>query len=126
MYTNENYLWGLVAYGVGFLLMMPLLYKLSRAVLPWRFLRQLFWVLVIAALLTPVRAYTDMAFLAPAWMVALFEFIRPMSQEGPARAVTPIVMAGGGLLLLMLFLYFLAAFIRQKKLVKPEETGAEH
>ena len=115
MYTDENYLWGLVAYGIGFLCLVPLLYKVSTKLLPWRFLRYLFWLLVIAVLLTPVRAYTDMDFLAPAWIVALFEFVRPTSQEGPARAITPIVIAIGGLLLLLLSSYLVAVFFRRRK-----------
>lgn len=115
MYSDENYLWGLVAYGLGCILMAPLLYKLSLKLLPWRFLRYFFWILLFAVFLTPVRAYTDMTFLAPAWMVALFEFIRPTSQEGPARAVTPIVMAGAALFLTMLVLYVAAAYLRRRK-----------
>jgi len=90
MYTHENYIWGLVAYGVGFLLMLPFFLLIARALIPWRIPRDLVGLLIAAVLLTPARAYTDMYFLAPAWIVAAFELAQPTSIEGPARALTPM------------------------------------
>jgi len=91
MYTHENYLWGLVVYAAGFLLILPMLLTVTRAVIPWRIPRGIIRLFFVALLLTPVQAYNGMYFLAPAWMVAVFEFVRPTSVEGPARALTPMV-----------------------------------
>lgn len=93
MYTHENYTWGLVAYGIGFALALPLWFKLTRLAFPWPFPRTLARLLFAVLLLTPVRAYTDMDFLAPAWLVAFFEFFKPTSVDGPARALTPLTVA---------------------------------
>lgn len=111
MYSHENYLWGLVAYGLGFLLLLPLMLRFTRFVIPWKSLRTVVLLLFLAVLLTPVKAYNDMYFLAPAWMVALFEFVRPSSVEGSARAVTPIVVVFAGLLLAALAWVLLRRYV---------------
>ncbi len=102
MYTDENYLWGLVAYGLGFLLILPMLLWATRFVIPWRGVRTVVRLFLVALLITPVRAYTDMHYLAPAWLVAGFEFFQPTSPEGPARSVAPIVIVFAALLLVAL------------------------
>lgn len=90
MYSHENYLWGLVAYGLGFLLLLPLIFTIAKVVMPWRVPRNLILIFLFTLLLTPVRAYTDMSFLAPAWMVTALEIIKPTTPEGAARALTPL------------------------------------
>lgn len=102
MYTDENYLWGLVAYGLGFLLILPMLLWATRFVIPWRGVRTVVRLFFVALLITPVRAYTDMHYLAPAWLVAGFEFFQPTSPEGPARSIVPILVVFAGLLLVAL------------------------
>ena len=100
MYTHENYLWGLVAYALGFLCILPALIIATRWAIPWSIPRNVVRLFFAALLLTPARAYTDMYYLAPAWMVAAFEFVRPSSVEGPARAITAIVVSFAVLLLI--------------------------
>lgn len=117
MYSQENYFWGLVVYGLGFLLIVPALYHVLRVAMPWRPGRVVLWILVAVLLLTPVRAYTDMDFLAPAWVVALFEFVRTTSQEGPARAITPMVVALGGALLAAA-----GGFFIKRRLIDPRRS----
>lgn len=115
MYSQENYYWGLVCYGLGVAFMLPLLWWLTRLVMPWRPLRTLIRLFCLVVLLTPVRAYTDMSFLAPAWMVAVFESLKPTSIEGPARAVTPMVTLFGALLLLSIGYYSLRYYLALQK-----------
>lgn len=110
MYTHENYTWGLVAYGIGFVLALPLWFKFTRWAIPWAFPRTLARILFAVLLLTPVRAYTDMDFLAPAWLVAMFEFFKPTSVDGPARALTPLVIALMAAFVLALIGHFLPRF----------------
>lgn len=115
MYTHENYQWGLVAYVLGFLLILPLVFSITRVLIPWAIPRNLVRLAFAAVLLTPVRAYTDMYFLAPAWMVAFFEYFKPTSVEGPARAVTPIVICFAALLVAYLGWIFLRHFLHRGK-----------
>ncbi|MCK9564166.1 MAG: hypothetical protein M0R02_15750 [Bacteroidales bacterium] len=91
MYTMENYVWGLVAYGLGCLLMLPLTWRLTRLLIPWSPPRVIVRLFAAAFLLTPVKAYEDMDFLAPAWVVAGFELVRPTTVEGPFRAIMPML-----------------------------------
>lgn len=91
MYTMENYVWGLVAYVLGCLLILPLTWKLSRVLIPWLPPRIIVRLFAAAFLLTPVRAYEDMDFLAPAWVIAGFEMVQPTTVEGPFRAIMPIL-----------------------------------
>ena len=91
MYTMENYVWGLVAYGLGCLLILPLTWKLTRVLIPWSPPRVIVRLFAAAFLLTPVNAYEDMDFLAPAWVVAGFEMVRPTTVEGPFRAIMPML-----------------------------------
>ncbi len=91
MYTMENYVWGLVAYGLGCLLVLPLCWKLTRALIPWTPPRVITRLFIAVFLLTPVRAYEDTQFFAPAWVVAGFEAVRPTTVEGPFRAIMPML-----------------------------------
>jgi len=115
MYSHENYIWGLVAYAVGFLFMLPLLLFMARALIPWRILRHVLGLFFAALLLTPVKAYTDMYFLAPAWIVAAFELARPTSIEGPARALTPMVVVFVGLLAAYMAWCVLRGYVRRRR-----------
>jgi hypothetical protein len=99
MYTPENYYWGIAVYIAGVLLMAPFIWKAVAAIFRWRGLTALVRLMVFTFLLVPVRAYPDMDYLAPAWVVMAFEFIRPSSIEGPARAIAPLVMTYLGLVI---------------------------
>ncbi|KJS07687.1 MAG: hypothetical protein VR73_08325 [Gammaproteobacteria bacterium BRH_c0] len=113
MYTVENYIWGLVAYSLGCLLIAPLLWKFSRVALRWTPLRILFGLFVAAFLLTPIKAYQDMDFIAPAWVVAGFEMVRPTTVEGPFRALMPMMAAFLGLVLLYILFVVTRHFARR-------------
>lgn len=91
MYTDENYFWGLVAYGLGFLLMLPLGWKITGFLLPWGLPQMVVRLFLFAFFLTPVRAYPEIDYLAPAWVVAAFEVFQPTTDLGPLRAAVPII-----------------------------------
>ena len=114
MYTEENYFWGLVIYGLGVLLMMPAMIKVTGFIMPWKPLRVVLRVFFVALLVTPVYAYKDVEFLAPAWVVAPFELVRPTSEEGPAMAFAAFsAVFASGLLLVGAF-YLLRHFLRRR------------
>ncbi|HCO61686.1 MAG TPA: hypothetical protein DIT58_16025 [Porticoccaceae bacterium] len=89
MYTMENYIWGLVAYGLGVLLVTPLLWWITRF-LPWHPLRAFFRILVLVVLLTPMIAHKGKDFLAPAWVVGVFHLVQPQEGRVLTDALTPI------------------------------------
>jgi small-conductance mechanosensitive channel len=89
VYTTENYVWGLVAYVLGVLMLMPLLWWATRRLL-WHPIKAFFRLLVITFLLTPTFPYQDMNHLAPAWVVGVFEIIKPQTSAGVWRGVLPI------------------------------------
>lgn len=122
MYSHENYIWGLVAYGVGFICILPMVLIVTRKLIPWTVPRNLIRLFFVALLLTPVKAYTDMYYLAPAWMVAAFEFVRPTSVEGPARAVSVIVLSFGALVLAYL-LWLIVRHIVYPRLLHRKPAG---
>jgi hypothetical protein len=101
MYSIENYIWGLVAYLLGFLMMLPLGWKLTGFI-PWSWPRRVLRTFLFALFLTPVKAYPDVGFLAPAWVVAAFELFQPSSELGALRALVPI---------LVVFVVLLAALV---------------
>ncbi|MAT51591.1 MAG: hypothetical protein CMK32_10455 [Porticoccaceae bacterium] len=122
MYTDENYLWGMVAYGLGCLLLLPPAWIISRRIIPWRIPRNSLRILLLAVLFTPVRAYTDMHFLAPAWVVMAFEFVQPTTPEGPVRALMPLLSVFLGLLVVYLLFTLLRRLLpgnRQKRRPNP-------
>lgn len=89
MYTMENYYWGGVAYLFGVLLLVPILWSVTRF-LPWSPVRAFFRLLVLAVLLTPIYPYSDKPYLAPAWAAAAFEYVNPVTEEGAMRGLLPI------------------------------------
>lgn len=113
MYTVENYVWGLVAYSLGCLLIAPLLWRFSRVVLRWMPLRILFALFMAAFFLTPIKAYEDMDFIAPAWVVAGFEMVQPTTVEGPFRALMPMMAVFLGLVLLTIVFVVARRFVRR-------------
>src|SRR5690606_20763333 len=84
--------------GLGFLLLLPLMLRLARFVIPWKPLRTLVLLLFVAVLLTPTKAYNVIVFLAPAWMVSLLDFVRLSSVAVSVRVLTSIVVTFAGLI----------------------------
>ncbi len=89
MYTMENYYWGLVAYAIGVLMVMPVLWWATRFI-AWHPVKAFFRILVLVFLLTPMYAYPDMHYLAPAWVVGVFELVKPQTDQGVWRGLLPI------------------------------------
>ena len=92
MYTAENYLWGLVAYYLGAVLVLFCCWYFRRWI-GWRPVRHLLLVLISVVLLLPFNAYPDMDYLAPAWFISLFEGITKSTDEGYLRAGVPLIVA---------------------------------
>ena len=94
MYTDENYLWGWVAYAAGVLCVLIVMWIFSRK---WRFgaIRHLWLIITSVILLTPVTAYRDDPHLAPAFFVSLYEgFLVTDSTISFQRALAPILAVG--------------------------------
>lgn len=92
MYTMENYIWGLVAYVLGVLLITPLLWRITRS-LPWHPVKAFIRILVLVILLTPMIVDRQQNFLAPAWVVGVFELIQPQDGRNPEDVLTPIILS---------------------------------
>lgn len=123
MYTAENYLWGLVAYALGCLLILPGFWKATRLLIPWAPPRAIVRLLLAAVILTPIKAYEDMMFIAPAWVVATFEVFRPTTVEGPFRALMPILAVFFGLVLLYILFVLGRFFIRSDSGEPPQREA---
>lgn len=74
MYTQEDYLYGWLFYGLGALVLI-LCGWLLTARIGWTPLRNMIRLLAIVTLIAPWYATTDMTYLAPAWIIAAFEGI---------------------------------------------------
>ncbi len=107
MYTPENYLWGMVGYYVGCLLVLLYLWRF-RKLIPGRYFRGLFLLLIAAILLVPITAYPDGHYLAPAWFVSLFEGLTEATENGYLRGAKPIFVC----YLAAVFLYICWAIFR--------------
>lgn len=90
MYTPENYLWGMVGYYIGCLLVLLYLWRF-RKLIPGRYFRGLFLLLVATLLLVPITAYPDGYYFAPAWFVSLFEGLTEATEKGYLRGLKPIL-----------------------------------
>ena len=89
MYTMENYFWGVVAYVIGVLLTTPLLWWVTGSI-PWHPVKAFFRILMLAVLLTPAYPYEGMVYIAPAWIVGVFEVVKSQTGEGIWRGLIPI------------------------------------
>ena len=104
MYTDENYLWGLVGYYLGVLLLLVPTWWLTRP-LPGFPLRALVRCAALAVLATPMLAYPDLKYLAPAWGVMLFDAIGPVHSDGLLRGVLPLLVVFGLLYVVTLLVW---------------------
>jgi membrane-bound ClpP family serine protease len=102
LYTQENYLWGMVGYYIGCLLVLLYLWRF-RKLIPGRYFRGLFLLLVASILLVPITAYPDGYYLAPAWFVSLFEGFTEATEQGYLRGALPIAMVYLGSVMLYFF-----------------------
>lgn len=94
MYTDENYLWGLVGYYLGVLLLLIPAWWLTRR-LPGFPLRALARCAAVALLATPMLAYPELKYLAPAWGVMFFDAFSPSQSGGLLRGVLPLLAVFG-------------------------------
>jgi len=92
MYTDANYLWGLVSYYLGAGLVLLFCWHF-RQWIGWRYFRNLILVLLSVVLLMPFSAYPDMNYLAPAWFVSIFEGLTEATEAGYLRAGVPLIVA---------------------------------
>lgn len=113
MYTDENYLWGLVGYYLGVLLLLVPTWRLTRG-LPGFPLRALARCAAVALLATPMLAYPELKYLAPAWGVMLFDAIGPAHSDGLLRGVLPLLTVFG-----LLYVATLLAWLSLRKRHQP-------
>ncbi len=106
MYSEENYLWGMVGWYLGVLLVLAPLWRITRP-LPGFPLRAFARVAVITLLATPMFPYRDMHYLAPAWGVMLFDAIGPGRGDALLRGVLPLLAVFGLLYVLTLGLWLI-------------------
>jgi hypothetical protein len=89
MYTQEEYLYGWLAYLAGVLILI-LCGWIITAKIPWAGLRGLIRTIAIVTLLVPWYADAEMTYLAPAWIIAAFEGI---FEDNFLRAGGPLLSA---------------------------------
>jgi len=106
MYSAENYLWGLIGYGLGVILILLAAWGLARG-WRWAVLRHGFLLVLAAVLLTPMQPYPDTQFLAPAVFVSVFEGLDRASDASFTRGLFPI----GVVLTVLLVVYACCALL---------------
>jgi uncharacterized membrane protein YccC len=74
MYSTESYIWGWITYSTGALCLLSFCWLLIRK-LASRWLKHVLMILLLAVFFTPVTAYPDNPYLAPAFFVSLYEGI---------------------------------------------------
>ncbi len=92
MYSTENYIWGLVGYYLGVLLLLAASWRVCK-VIPWKHPRRLLLLLLAVVFLVPVRAYPELQFLAPAFFVAIFEGITSTEEGSYLRGLIPLIVS---------------------------------
>lgn len=109
MYTQEDYLYGWLFYGLGALVLI-LCGWIITARISWGPVRNMIRLLAIVTLLVPWYANPDMAFLAPAWIIAVFEGI---FEDSFWRAGGPLLSALAVAFVIGLVGLVLARFMRK-------------
>ena len=90
MYAAEDYFWGWVVYTSGAVCLLFTTWYLLRS-LRFSSIKHVFLILASVFLLTPVTAYTDDSYLAPAFFVSLYEGLVANPVIGFQRGAAPIV-----------------------------------
>jgi len=113
MYSTENYIWGWIAYSAGVLCLLSLFWLLIRKLtISW--LRHLLLLFFMVLFFTPVTAYPDNPYWAPAFFVSLYEGIMLNGQDmGFQRGLAPILAIG--CLSSITYLLLRPIFARRKK-----------
>ena len=110
MYNAENYLWGWIAYTSSVMCLLRVAWYLLRNIRFTTF-RQLLLLVAATFFLTPVTAYTDNPYLAPAFFVSFYEGLIANGDVGFQRGAAPILaftvfgLIGYGLIRLLLWRY---------------------
>jgi uncharacterized membrane protein YccC len=111
MYSVESYLWGWAAYSVGVLCLLGLFWLLIKKIAS-QWIRHLLLILFLVAFFTPVTAYPDTPYLAPAFFVSFYEGIFLSHKEmGFQRGLAPILAVG----FIAIILYSLVLPILRRK-----------
>ena len=91
MFSTESYLWGWSIYSVGVLCFLSVFWLLIRKIAS-SWIKHLLLILFLAIFFTPVTAYPDNPFLAPAFFVSLYEGILIDQKDiGFQRGLAPIL-----------------------------------
>ena len=106
--TTNAYMMGWLAYVLGSLGVLVVLWYLTRPLMSW--LKTLLWGLATAVLLTPWPVAANQEEWAPAWVVSLFDGLFAGNDSGPWRAVAPLVAV-----LLVAFIVALLESWRQRR-----------
>lgn len=109
MYTQEEYWYGWLLYLAGVLLLMGCGWLLTARI-GWRPLRHLLRLLAAVTLLVPWYANPDMAYLAPAWIIASFEGV---FENNFWRAGGPLLSALGVALVILIISHTVARFLKK-------------
>ena len=120
MYTDENYLWGLVTYYLGVGLVLACCWHYRRWI-PWLHLRNLILALIAVVLLLPFTAYPEMDYLAPAWFIAAFEGLTDATEQGYLRAGVPLIVGCFGAVIAYVVAVVSRFFWRRKKTALPHD-----
>lgn len=121
MYSMENYQWGLLGYLIGVVLVLWYLIRLIKRI-PFRGIRHTLIILFTVFLLTPMLAYPDQYFVAPAFVVMFFEGVLGTGEGDWQRGFTPILFMTATTLTLYLF-YRLWRYRYLKKKALREERA---
>lgn len=111
MYTQEEYLYGWLLYLAGVLLLMGCGWLLTARI-GWRPLRHLLRLLAAVTFLVPWYANPDMAYLAPAWIIAGFEGV---FENNFWRAGGPLLSALAAALLLGILVQLILRAVENRR-----------
>lgn len=91
MYSTESYIWGWIAYSAGVICLLGIFWLLIRTISS-RWIRHMLLILFLVTFFTPVTAYPDNPYLAPAFFVSLYEGILLSHKDmGFQRGLAPIL-----------------------------------
>lgn len=113
MYTHDEYLYGWVFYLLGVLVVMGCGWLLTARI-KWLVIRHMLRVVVGVTLLVPWFAAPELGYLAPAWLIAVFEGL--FEHDGSFwRAGTPLITAMVSVSFLYLSLFGLWQLLRREQ-----------
>ena len=115
MYSTENYIWGWITYSVGVLCLFSLFWLLIRNI-TLRWFKHILLLCFLVMFFTPVTAYPDNPFWAPAFFVSLYEGMLLDGQGmGFQRGLAPIIACGFIAIVFYLILYPILVRRRKKR-----------